>query len=120
MVICLQIDHSERRIRQQLTPRPLLIEHIMKIFRFVAALLLVPSASMLLAQTPAPARDPAPPPSTEPPIVDVHPSPYRAVIWYRTNIGNQRFDMRDASILDLISLAYRSEEHTSELQSLRH
>ena len=81
----------------------------MKIFRFVAALLLVPSASMLLAQTPAPARDPAPPPSTEPPIVDVHPSPYRAVIWYRTNIGNQRFDMRDASILDMISLAYDRE-----------
>jgi len=31
------------------------------------------------------------------------------VIWYRTNIGNQRFDMRDASILDLISLAYDRE-----------
>jgi uncharacterized protein (TIGR03435 family) len=81
----------------------------MKIFRFAAALLLVPSASMLLAQTPAPAKDPAPPASTEPLIVDVHPSPYRAVIWYRTNIGNQRFDMRDASILDLISLAYDRE-----------
>jgi uncharacterized protein (TIGR03435 family) len=81
----------------------------MKILRFAAALLLVPSASMLLAQTPAPAKDPAPPASTEPLIVDVHPSPYRAVIWYRTNIGNQRFDMRDASILDLISLAYDRE-----------
>ena len=81
----------------------------MKILRFAAALLLIPSASMLLAQTPAPAKDPAPPASTEPPIVDVHPSPYRAVIWYRTNIGNQRFDMRDASILDLISLAYDRE-----------
>jgi uncharacterized protein (TIGR03435 family) len=64
---------------------------------------------MLLAQTPAPAKDPAPPASTEPLIVDVHSSPYRAVIWYRTNIGNQRFDMRDASILDLISLAYDRE-----------
>jgi uncharacterized protein (TIGR03435 family) len=31
------------------------------------------------------------------------------VIWYRTNIGNQRFDMRDASILDMISLAYDRE-----------
>ena len=31
------------------------------------------------------------------------------MIWYRTNIGNQRFDMRDASILDMISLAYDRE-----------
>ena len=81
----------------------------MKILRLAVALLLAPFASMLLAQTPAPAKDSAPPASTEPLIVDVHPSPYRAVIWYRTNIGNQRFDMRDASILDMVSLAYDRE-----------
>jgi uncharacterized protein (TIGR03435 family) len=81
----------------------------MVILRVAAALLLASSASMLPAQTPAPAKDPAPPASTEPLVVDVHPSPYRGTIYYRTNIGNQRFDMRDASILDLISLAYDRE-----------
>ena len=81
----------------------------MKILRLAAAALLVSSTFTLFAQTAAPAKDPAPPASAEPLIVDVHPSPYRAVIWYRTNIGNQRFDMRDASILDLISLAYDRE-----------
>jgi uncharacterized protein (TIGR03435 family) len=79
----------------------------MKILRLAAALLLASSASLLLAQTTPPAKDPAP---AEPLIVDVHPSPYRAVIWYRTNIGNQRFDMRDASILEMISLAYDREK----------
>jgi uncharacterized protein (TIGR03435 family) len=78
----------------------------MKILRLAAATLLTCSTFILFAQTPAPAKDPAPAASTEPLIVDVHPSPYRAVIWYRTNIGNQRFDMRDASVLDMISLAY--------------
>jgi uncharacterized protein (TIGR03435 family) len=82
----------------------------MKILRLAAATLLVSSTVILFAQTPPPAKDPAPPASTEPLIVDVQPAPYRAVIWYRTNIGNQRFDMRDASILDLISLAYDREK----------
>jgi uncharacterized protein (TIGR03435 family) len=77
----------------------------MKILRLAAATLLASSTFLLFAQTPAP----APPASTEPLIVDVRPSPYRAVIWYRTNIGNQRFDMRDASILDMISFAYDRE-----------
>jgi uncharacterized protein (TIGR03435 family) len=74
-----------------------------------AATLLASSTFVLFAQTPTLAKNPAPPASIEPLIVDVHPSPYRAVIWYRTNIGNQRFDMRDASILDLITFAYDRE-----------
>jgi uncharacterized protein (TIGR03435 family) len=81
----------------------------MKILRIAVALLLASSASMLLAQTPVPAKEQVPPASTEPLIVDVHPSPYRAVSWYRPNIGNQRFDMRNATILDMISLAYDRE-----------
>src|SRR5580692_1253609 len=81
-------------------------EPLMKILRCAAALLLSSSVSLVLAQTPAPAKESAP---AEPLIVGVHPSPYRAVIWYRTNIGNQRYDMRDASILDMISLAYDRE-----------
>ncbi len=82
----------------------------MKIFRFAAALLLVPSASMLLAQTPAPAKDPAPPASTEPLIVDVHSSPYRPAIYYSANLGDQRFDMRDATLMDMISAAYKRQD----------
>jgi uncharacterized protein (TIGR03435 family) len=81
----------------------------MQIFRLAVALLLVSSASMSLAQTPVPAKEQAPPVPAEPLIVDVHPSPYRAVSWYRPNIGNQRFDMRNATILDMISLAYNRE-----------
>src|ERR1035437_800719 len=81
----------------------------MKILRMAVALLLAPSASILLAQTPAPAKD-APPPATEPLVVHVHPSPYRATVYYRMNLGHQRFDMRDATILDLISFAYNRED----------
>ena len=79
----------------------------MKIVHLAFALLLVP---MLFAEAPATAKDPAPPASTEPLIVDVHPSPYRGVIWYRTNVSHQRFDMRDATILDLISVAYKRQD----------
>jgi uncharacterized protein (TIGR03435 family) len=91
----------------------------MKILRFAVALLLASSASMLLAQTPAPAKDPAPPASTGPLIVDVHPSPYlstnfyayRSKYYYNSiNIGDQRFDMRDATILEMLSLAYKRED----------
>jgi uncharacterized protein (TIGR03435 family) len=81
----------------------------MKILRLAMALLLASSASILLAQTPAPAKD-ALPPATEPLIVDAHASPYRATVWYRMNLGHQRFDMRDASILDLISFAFTRDD----------
>jgi uncharacterized protein (TIGR03435 family) len=81
----------------------------MKILHLAAVLLLSCSASMLFAQTPVPAKDQAPPGSTEPLIVDVHSSPYRSSIFYRANIGNQRFDMRDATILEMITLAYKRE-----------
>jgi hypothetical protein len=81
----------------------------MKILRLAVALLFAPFASILLAQTPASAKD-APPPATEPLVVDVHPSPYRAMVYSRMNLGHQRFDMRDATILDLISFAYNRED----------
>ena len=90
----------------------------MKILRLAAALLLASSASMLLAQTPAPAKDQAPPASTGPLVVDVHPSPYRSTISginagdvriSSTNIGDQRFDMHDATLLHMITLAYNRE-----------
>lgn len=82
----------------------------MKIVRFAAALLLVPSPSILLAQTPSPAKQPASPASTQPLIVDVHSSPYRSAIYYSMNIGLKRYDMRDATLLDMITFAYDRED----------
>ena len=84
-----------------------------KIARPAFALILalfVPCVPMLLAQAPVAAKDAAPPALTDPFIVDVHPSPYRSTIYYRTNIGHQRFDMRDATMLDMIALAYSRED----------
>ena len=83
----------------------------MKIPR-LAAVLLASSASILLAQPPAPAKAPPPPGLDEPLIVDAHTSPYRATVYYKTNIGNQRFDMRDATLLDIISVAYGRQDET--------
>ncbi len=56
--------------------------------------------STLVAQTAAPL------------IVDVHPSPYRPAIYYSTNISNQRFDMRDATLLEMITLAWNRRSET--------
>ena len=46
-------------------------------------------------------------------MVDVHASPYRPATYSSANIGNQRFDMRDATLLDMISLAYDREDDAS-------
>jgi uncharacterized protein (TIGR03435 family) len=80
----------------------------MKLLSQAVALLIAAAVSILPAQTPAvPATEQAP---AEPLVADVHSSPYRSTIYYRTNIGNQRFDMRDATLLDMISLAYNRED----------
>jgi uncharacterized protein (TIGR03435 family) len=84
----------------------------MKILRLAAAFLLASSASMLLAQTLVPAKDQTPPGSSWPLIVDVHSSPYRSTISYSTNINPHRFDIRDATVLDMIISAYRPEDQT--------
>jgi uncharacterized protein (TIGR03435 family) len=83
----------------------------MNILRLSVALLLASSASMSLAQTPVPAKEQAPG-SAEPLIVDVHSSPYRSSIFYRANIGDRRFDMRDATILEMLALAYNRDRDT--------
>ena len=88
----------------------------MKILRIAAALLLAP-ASILLAQGSAPAKNPAPPTSTEPLIVDVHAAPYRTKIIYRINISNQRFDMRNATIFDMIEFAYALGEQDDDREN---
>lgn len=82
---------------------------IRKSLRSLALFLLGISAPVAISQTPMPSKDQAPSASVEPLIADVHPSPYRSRYYYRTNISNQRFDIRDATLLDLISLAYQRE-----------
>src|SRR5580692_8281973 len=88
----------------------------MKILRIALALLLAP-ASILLAQTSVPAKDQAPPASAEPLIVDAHAAPYRPKIVYKTNISNQRFDMRNATIFDMIEFAYRLGEQDDDREN---
>src|ERR1017187_4871412 len=87
----------------------------MKILRIAVALLLAPFVSMLLAQGPVPAKDPAPPSSTEPLIVDVHASPYRPSLTYTVNISLQRFDMRKATIVNMIDFVRgQADDHGRE------
>ena len=58
----------------------------MKIARVALILLFVSLASILLAQTPVPAKDQAAPGPAEPLVVDAHASPYRATVYYRMNL----------------------------------
>ena len=76
----------------------------MKILRLAVAVLLSPSVSILAAQPPPPAKDASGPPV--PLIVDAHPAPYRAIIYPQTNLGHGRFDMKNASVLDLVTFAF--------------
>jgi len=82
----------------------------MKILRIAVALLLAPSGYLLLAQRPVPAKDPAQPASTEPLIVDVHASPYRGSINVSFNISERRFNMRNATIVNMIDFAHGRED----------
>ena len=81
----------------------------MKILCVAVALLLAPSASILLAQSAAP--------TTEPLIVDVHPAPYRPKIVFKTNFSNQRFDMRNATIFEMIEFAYGLGEQDDDREN---
>jgi uncharacterized protein (TIGR03435 family) len=72
----------------------------MKILPIAVALLLAPSGIILCAQKPATA--PAQPALAEPLIVDVHAAPYRPVLTYTVNISHQRFEMSNATIVNMI------------------
>ena len=86
--------------------------------RFIlAALLLAPSFSLPFAQKVIPAKDTEQPSATVPLIVDVHASPYRPKIVYRTNISNQRFDMRNATVVDMIEFAYGLGEQDDDREN---
>jgi uncharacterized protein (TIGR03435 family) len=78
----------------------------MKIIRRAFPLLFAFCSPLLFAQAPAAQKDPASPPDTGPLIVDAHPAPYRAMIYPQTNLGHGRFDMKNASVLDLVTFAF--------------
>ena len=52
-----------------------------------------------------------------PQVVDLHASPYRPKIVYRTNLSNQRFDMRNATVLDMIEFAYGLGEQDDDREN---
>ena len=68
---------------------------------------------MLLAQASAApaAKDPASAPDTGPLIVDVTPAPYRGQIYDNVNLGHGRFDMKNASVLDLVTWAFNKYDY---------
>jgi uncharacterized protein (TIGR03435 family) len=84
----------------------------MKILYVTAAVLFGSTVSIVLAQTPASGNRQGIAGSTEPLVVDVHTSPYRPTTYSSTNISNQRFDMRDATLLDMITLAWDRRDET--------
>lgn len=76
---------------------------------FLPALLTYASFSCAPAQT---AAKTAPAAAIGPLIVDVHPSPYRNNISYHTNISDRRFDMRDATLLNMVTMAWSRRPDT--------
>jgi uncharacterized protein (TIGR03435 family) len=89
----------------------------MKIAFRTSAVLFAFFPSLLLAQTSgtAPAAKDAPTTAAAaagPVVADIKPAPYRAKIYYSQNLGHHRFDMRDATILDLIAFAYDRRDDT--------
>jgi uncharacterized protein (TIGR03435 family) len=89
----------------------------MKILRLASALLLVQYSSMLPAQTSGPTKQPPPPTSTGPLIVDVHHAPYHRGIVYTTNFSPQRFDMHHFTVFDMIELAYDLGEQDDDREN---
>jgi uncharacterized protein (TIGR03435 family) len=78
----------------------------MKVMQFTPGFVFVFSVSILLAQ---PGRSPekaAVTASSGPLVADVHVAPYRPKIVYTTNLARQRFDMRNATVFDMIQFAY--------------
>jgi uncharacterized protein (TIGR03435 family) len=86
----------------------------MKIIRRVFVLLLAICSPTLLAQAPTAApttKDPTSAADTGPLIVDVKPAPYRGQIYDNVNLGHGRFDMKNASVLDLVTWAFEKYDY---------
>jgi uncharacterized protein (TIGR03435 family) len=80
------------------------------------ALAAVFSFPFVVAQAQSPAKY-APPPATSPLVVDVHPAPYRPKIVFKTSIANQRFDMRNATVFEMIEFAYALGEQDDDREN---
>jgi uncharacterized protein (TIGR03435 family) len=78
----------------------------MMILRFATGVVLASCVSVLFAQSASPAERPAAMALSGPLVADVHKAPFRPKIVYTTNISRERFDMRNATILDMIQFAY--------------
>jgi uncharacterized protein (TIGR03435 family) len=76
----------------------------MKIASHVLALLAFSGSVSLLAQ--APAAKASPPAPDGPLIADVHAGPYYPKIVWKLNAGKQRFDMRNATVFEMIDFAF--------------
>ena len=85
----------------------------MKIARHAFALLFASSAPILFAQNAVK----VPAASAGPLVVDVHSSPYRRSIIFHTNISPQRFDMRGATIFEMIEFAYNLGEQDDDREN---
>ncbi|MDP9049162.1 MAG: TIGR03435 family protein [Acidobacteriota bacterium] len=90
----------------------------MRITRLTFALLFIAGASILLAQTPTATQSAAPSVLNEPLIVDVHSAPFRRSIVFHTNISPQRFDMRGATVFEMIEFAYNLGEQDDDRENL--
>lgn len=86
----------------------------MRAWRTAFRVLLLPCTAMLLAQAPAPAKPPA---STGPLLVDVHTAPYRKSIIFHTNVSAQRYDMRGATVFEMIEFAYNLGEQDDDREN---
>jgi uncharacterized protein (TIGR03435 family) len=87
----------------------------MKIFRLPIIVFFVSCVSILHAQAPAAKKSLSA--STGPLLVDVHPSAYRRGIVYTTNVSPQRFDMRHATVFDMIEFAYGLGEQDDDREN---
>ena len=89
----------------------------MKITQIGFAFLFISASSMLPAQAPPLLKEPASATATEPLIVDVHSSPYRRSIIFHTNVSPQRFDMRGATVFEMIEFAYNLGEQDDDREN---
>lgn len=89
----------------------------MKITLLAYLLLFVSGNCTVLAQTAASSKGSAAAASTWPPIVDVHSSPYRRSIIFHTNVSQQRFDMRGATVFEMIEFAYDLGEQDDDREN---
>lgn len=88
----------------------------MKIVRLALLLAISTTASLSAHPRIAAAQSPAPS-AAEPLIADVHAAPYRPKIVFTTNVGRQRFDIRNATVFEMIEFAYNLGEQDDDREN---